>query len=70
MGCKAYENKFVMDEIRDKISILLGITGVGKSSFINAITKKKECKVGDTTKACTQEIKQADIGNEGYNFFL
>lgn len=70
MGCKAYENKFVMDEIRDKISILLGITGVGKSSFINAITKKKECKVGDTTKACTQEIKQADIGNEGYNFYF
>ena len=46
------------------------ITGVGKSSFINAITKKKECKVGDTTKACTQEIKEADIGNEGFNFYF
>ena len=70
MGNSNYEKKFVMDEIRDKISILLGITGVGKSSFINCITQKKECKVGDTSKACTQKINQADITNEGYNFYF
>ena len=70
MGNSNYEKKFAMDEIRDKISILLGITGVGKSSFINCITKKKECKVGDTSKACTQKINQADISNEGYNFYF
>jgi GTPase SAR1 family protein len=70
MGNSCYEKKFVMDDIRDKISILLGITGVGKSSFINSITKKKECKVGDTPKACTQKINQSDISNEGYNFYF
>ena len=70
MGNSCYEKKFVMDDIRDKISILLGITGVGKSSFINSITKKKECKVGDTSKACTQKINQSDISNEGYNFYF
>ena len=33
-----------MDEFKDKVSVLLGITGVGKSSFINAITKKRFVK--------------------------
>jgi putative ribosome biogenesis GTPase RsgA len=53
MGNQTYENKFKMDEIKDKVVILLGKTGDGKSSFINSITKKNECKVGNTTDACT-----------------
>ena len=49
-----------MDDIRDKIAILLGQTGAGKSSFINCITKKKECKVGDTADSCTKDIHQVN----------
>ena len=48
MGNQTYENKFKMDEIKDKVVILLGKTGDGKSFFINSITKKNECKVGNT----------------------
>ena len=59
-----------MDEFKDKISVLLGITGVGKSSFINAITKKKICKVGDGSDSCTQKIVQADVANNGYNYYF
>ena len=70
MGGKIYENKFVLDEIKDKVAIALGITGVGKSSFINSITKKKKCKVGNTSDACTQEVLQVDVFNEGYNFYF
>jgi predicted GTPase len=64
------ENKFIMDEFKDKVSVLLGITGVGKSSFINAITKKKICKVGDGSDSCTQKIVQADVANNGYNYYF
>ena len=70
MGGKIYENRFVLDEIKDKVAIALGITGVGKSSFINSITKKKKCKVGNTSDACTQEVLQVDVSNEGYNFYF
>ena len=72
MGSQSYENKFndKMDEVKDKIAILLGITGVGKSSFINCITKTTRCKVGDDTKSCTQAIMQSDMSKDGYNFYF
>jgi putative ribosome biogenesis GTPase RsgA len=31
----------------DYICLVLGETGVGKSSFINAITNSNNCEVGD-----------------------
>jgi tRNA U34 5-carboxymethylaminomethyl modifying GTPase MnmE/TrmE len=72
MGSQSYEYKFndKMDEVKDKIAILLGITGVGKSSFINCITKTTRCKVGDDTKSCTQAIMQSDMSKDGYNFYF
>lgn len=70
MGNQNYENKFILDDIRDKTSILLGLTGVGKSSFINAITGKKNCKTGSNGKSCTQQINQVDIINKGYNYYF
>ena len=59
-----------MDDIRDKISILLGQTGEGKSSFINCITKKKECKVGDTQDSFTKDIHQVNIPHNGYVYYF
>lgn len=38
---------------KDLIFLTLGKTGVGKSSFINAITGAQECEVGSEGKACT-----------------
>ena len=72
MGLNIYENKFKeqIDEVKDKISILLGITGVGKSSFINFITNTTRCKVGNSTKSCTQKIMQSDMSKDGYNYYF
>ena len=70
MGNQNYENKFILDDIRDKTSVLLGLTGAGKSSFINAITQKNNCKVAPTIKACTKKINQSDINYDGYNFYF
>ena len=70
MGTKKYENQFNMDDIRDKIAILLGPTGAGKSSFINCITKKNECKVGDTTDSCTRDYQQVNIPHNGCVYYF
>lgn len=67
-----YENNFInkMDEVKDKIVILLGKTGTGKSSFINCITNNNNCEIGKSGKACTKKIVQSDIINDGYNFYF
>ena len=39
------------------ICLTLGKTGVGKSSFINAITGKKDCEVSSESKACTKSYE-------------
>ena len=62
--------KFEMDEIRDKIAVLLGKTGVGKSSFINCITGTNKCKIGNTTDSCTKNISQVDIAKNGFNYYF
>ena len=46
------------NEDNDYICIVLGETGVGKSSFINGITNKQEaCKVSNSARACTTKFK-------------
>ena len=67
MGIKSYENLLV-DEIKDKIAVLLGKTGVGKSSFINCITNQKKCKADNKYKSCTHELKHVDLLRGEYNF--
>ena len=54
-----------MDDIRDKIAILLGQIGPGKRSFINCITKKNKCKVGNDTNSFTRDVQQVDIPHNG-----
>ena len=70
MGNKIYENNFKMDDIRDKVAVLLGNTGVGKSSFINCITEKNECKVAPDAKSCTKKLQPCDISHNGFNFYF
>lgn len=47
----------VMNTSNEYFSIVLGETGVGKSSFINGITNSNNCEVGDEGKACTIKFK-------------
>lgn len=69
MGNKVFEN-FQMDELKDKVIVLLGKTGVGKSTFINCITNTDKCKIGKGHKSCTKEIQQADIMKNGINYYF
>lgn len=49
--------------------LVLGETGVGKSSFINAITKTSKCEVGNEGKACTRDY-DVIITNYNSNNFI
>ena len=70
MGAFTSNSQFKIDESKDKVVVLLGKTGVGKSSFINSITNKKECKIGQKSKSCTKELKQVDLNKNGYNYYF
>ena len=69
MGNKNYEN-FEMDKLKDKVVVLLGKTGEGKSTFINCITNKNECKVDGGYDSCTQEIQDVAISKNGVNYYF
>jgi len=49
--------------------LILGETGAGKSSFINAITKTSKCEVGNEGKACTRDY-DVIITNYNSNNFI
>lgn len=57
-----------MTNNNDYICLVLGETGVGKSSFINGITNKKACTVSDKGKACTTKFKIVKTEHEGCNY--
>lgn len=50
--------------------LVLGEFGVGKSSFINAITKKNECFVGDNIDPTTKEYKAIQTSYNGNNYIF
>jgi len=50
---------------RRKIILVIGITGTGKSSFINFMTNKEECKVSNEAEACTKDYKMVDVYDKG-----
>ena len=43
--------------LKDRVVVLLGETGAGKSTFINSITNSNECKTSPNSKACTHQIQ-------------
>ena len=70
MGINYFEQFSQMDEIKDKVVVVLGITGVGKNSFINRITKKNICEIGEKTKSCINKLKQVDLLIDGLNCYF
>ena len=59
-----------VDEIKDKYAIVFGEIQVGKSTFINCITKSKVCEVGKGFKSCTLKPTYAMINKDGFNFYF
>ena len=59
-----------MDNNEENISIVFGETGAGISSFINAITKSKSCRVSDSYESCTKvfSIVQTEHKKSEYYF--
>lgn len=43
-----------IDYINESYFAVLGLTGVGKSSFLNAISDSESCEIGNSGKSCTQ----------------
>ena len=50
--------------------LVLGETGVSKSSFINAITKTQKCPVGNQGKACTTDYDVIDAKYNGNTYLF
>lgn len=60
-----------MNDNEDYISIVLGETGVGKSTFINSITKSKNCKTSYDVTRCTNKYNVTrTIHNEKEYYFI
>ena len=59
-----------MTNCDDYVCLVLGETGVGKSSFINGITNQQACKVSSKGKACTTKFKivKTRHDNSQYSF--
>ena len=55
---------------KDRVVVLLGETGSGKSTFINSITNSNECKTSPGSKACTDQIQIVKCFYDGYNIFF
>lgn len=52
----------------ESLILVVGGIGHGKSSFINSVSKKNECKVGHTwgvDKTITEEVQEVDIKQNG-----
>ena len=55
---------------KDKVIILLGETGVGKSSFINSITESDKCDISNGSKSCTKGLQLVKFFDSGYNYYF
>ena len=52
------------------ISIVLGETGVGKSSLINLITSSLNCKISDVPEMCTKYYNMIRTFHNGSEFYF
>lgn len=59
-----------IDETNEKVVVLLGLTGAGKSSFINGIVGRNECEIGDETKSCTKKLQMVNFLKDGINYYF
>ena len=57
-----------MNNKSDYICIVLGETGVGKSSFINGITNQNKCKTSNKGTACTKFFNLVSTQYEGSSY--
>lgn len=57
-----------IDYINESYFAVLGLTGVGKSLFINAISGTESCEVGTTGKSCTQSNKLVSFVYNNHRF--
>ena len=64
-----YKNMNI-DETKEKVFVLLGLTGVGKSSFINGITNTQKCEIGHNAKSCTKNIQMVNTLLNGINYYI
>ena len=55
---------------KEKIVVLLGLTGAGKSSLINGIVGRQECEIGHKTESCTKKLKIVNYLKDGINYYL
>lgn len=55
----AKDNRFEISN-NQKYNLVIGMTGVGKSSFVNFMTGKDDCKVSNSALPCTQEYKMVE----------
>ena len=69
INIEEYLNKLKLG-YKDKVIIVLGETGAGKSKFINSITESLLCKESDGTKSCTKGLKFVNLFNSGYNYYF
>lgn len=58
-----------IDYIYESYFAVLGLTGAGKSSFLNAISETESCLIGSLGKACTQvnQLVSFVFNNHRYN---
>ena len=50
--------------------LVVGSSGVGKSSFINAITKSKECEVSGGAYNCTMDLQLIYTEHDNYKYIF
>lgn len=57
-----------IDYINESFFAVLGLTGMGKSSFLNAISDSESCVIGNLGKACTQTNQLVSFVYKNHRF--
>ena len=57
-----------IDYIYESYFAVLGLTGAGKSSFLNAISDTDSCIIGKLGRACTQNIQLVSFAYDNHRF--